>query len=98
MTKYHSYILSLLVAAAAFTSCSQEEVDYYDKNHNGIYFNYENEKDLSRTINFADSVLTNPDEIEQTVNLNLLGYVSDVDRRFVISARGGGLPLGHCHR
>lgn len=94
MTKYHSYILSLLVAAAAFTSCSPEEVDYYDKNHNGIYFNYEDEKDLSRTINFADSVLTNPDEIEQTVNLNLLGYVSDVDRRFVIKTREvEGYPL-----
>lgn len=96
MTKYYSYILGLLSAVSAFTSCSQEEVDYYDKNYNGIYFNYESEEDLNSTVNFADYVLDDPSEIEQTLKLNLLGYISDTDRRFVLKTREAeGYPLAN---
>jgi len=94
MTKYYSYILGLLSAVSAFTSCSQEEVDYYDKSYNGIYFNYNDEEELNTTVNFADYVAEELNEVEQTVDLNLLGYVSDADRRFVLKTREvDGYPL-----
>lgn len=94
MTKYISFTFGLFAAVAALVSCSQEEVDYYDKNYNGIYFNYEDAEDLETTVNFADYVLDNPTEVEQTVNLNLLGYVAETDRRFVIKTREvEGYPL-----
>jgi len=96
MTKHISNIAALSVAALTLTACSQDEVDFYDKGSNGIYFNYDDEENLSNTVNFADYVLTDPSEVEQTLKLQLLGYVADNDRHFVLKTREvEGYPLAN---
>lgn len=96
MTKHISYTAALLAVVFTLTACSQDEVDFYDKNSNGIYFNYDDEKDLSTTVNFADYVQTDPTEVEQTLKLQLLGYVADTDRHFVLKTREvDGYPLAN---
>lgn len=94
MKKYNSCILGLLAMVAAFSSCAREEVPFYDKSSNGIYFNYDNTSQLKDTVNFADYVLDSPDEITSNLNLRLVGYVTDTDRKFAIKTREvDGLPM-----
>lgn len=96
MTKYLLHIPCLLTVLLVLTACSQDEVDYYNNGYNGIYFNYDDEDELSNTVNFADYVLTEPTEIEQTLKLRLLGYIADTDRRFALKTREvEGYPLAN---
>lgn len=78
------YILYLLTAAFLLGACSQEEVPYYSSNQDGVYFDYENQDELSQEVNFAQHLLDDVQELPVTLKLKLVGYPTDQPRKIVI--------------
>ena len=76
MKRYYPYTIVWLFALVFLaTSCEKEEPDFYDKNENGVYFDYNTSEEFQQSINFADHVLGNPQELSLNVNIKLLGYM-----------------------
>ncbi|MGI6242633.1 MAG: DUF4843 domain-containing protein [Prevotella sp.] len=80
-------IMFLLFACGVFSACSQEEVAVFDDSENGVYFNYDTQEELAKTINFADYILNKPMEIPVKLNLKALGSFSSTPRKVVLSTK-----------
>lgn len=76
------------VALLGLASCSQEDIEVYNPNNNGVYFNYSSESQLAMNINFADHVLGNPEMLPVNLRLKVMGLKSDTNRRVVLKSRG----------
>lgn len=88
MKRYYPYTIVWLFALVFLaTSCEKEEPDFYDKNENGVYFDYNASEDFQKSINFADHVLGNPQELTVNVNVKLLGYMVEGDRKAVLKTK-----------
>ena len=68
-------------------SCREEAVSVYAPESDGVYFNYLNEEELTATVNFGDSILTQPKEIAVPLQLKVMGYASEHPRKVVLKAR-----------
>ena len=82
----------IYVAAAALCcmlsfSCKEETIGVYAPNSDGVYFSYPTKEALNATVNFADSILTQPQEIAVTLKLKLMGYAADHPRKVVLKSR-----------
>ncbi|MBN2917268.1 MAG: DUF4843 domain-containing protein, partial [Prevotella sp.] len=71
------YILGMVILAGVFSACSKEDPTLFGGESDGFYFNYDSKDDLSSTINFADSVVTEPEVGYVPVRIRLLGHLSD---------------------
>lgn len=71
------YILGMVILGGVFSACSKEEPTLFGGESDGFYFNYDSKDDLSSTINFADSVVTEPEVGYVPVRISLLGHLSD---------------------
>ena len=88
MKRYYPYTIVWLFALVFLaTSCEKEEPDFYDKNENGVYFDYNTSEEFQQSINFADHVLGNPQELSLNVNIKLLGYMIEGDRKAVLKTK-----------
>lgn len=77
--------IGLLSAMMFAGACSEEEVDFYDRESNGVYFNYENETDFKQTINFSQFLLDPAcTQTEVEIQINVLGNPEAYDRKVVI--------------
>ena len=87
MKRENQYTAWLLALALTFTACNTIEPDFYDKDYNGAYFDYQNASDYETTLNFADYVVGNPQAIPVTLNVKLLGYLTDESRTLSIKTK-----------
>jgi len=88
MKRYYPYTIIWLFALVVLaTSCEKEEPDFYDKNENGVYFDYDNSEEFRASINFADHVLGNPQELPVSIDVKLLGYMVEGDRKAVLKTK-----------
>ena len=71
------YILGMVILAGVFSACSKEDPTLFGGESDGFYFNYDSKDDLTSTINFADSVVTEPEVGYVPVRIRLLGHLSD---------------------
>lgn len=71
------YIWSLVSFCMLFSACSKEEPTLFGSESDGFYFNYDSKDDLTATINFADSVVTAPEQGYVPIRIRLLGHLSD---------------------
>ena len=60
-----------------FSACSHEDPTLFGKESDGFYFGYDSKEDLSSTINFADSILTEAKVGYVPIRVKLLGHMSD---------------------
>ncbi len=82
--KLDKYIILLLsIVLLTTTACDKAEVDFYDANHNGVYFT----SDRNNNINFANYPVGNPEKLELPVRLRLLGYLTDASRKAVLKTK-----------
>lgn len=96
MKKIYLYIISLIFAGGIFSACEKIEPPFFDKDANGIYFDYGTKEELTDTINFANYALQNPTELPVDLRLKLLGYISDQNRKVVLKSKAvEGFPLAH---
>ena len=72
-----SYILGLMAVGSLFTACSHEDPILFGGESDGYYFNYNSAEDMTATINFADSVVTDPQMGYVSLKVRLLGHLSD---------------------
>lgn len=72
-----AYILGLVALCTLFTACSHEDPTLFGKESDGFYFNYDSKDELTATINFADSVVTEAEVGYVPVKIRLLGHLSD---------------------
>ena len=87
MKRENQYTAWLLALALTFTACDTIEPDFFDENYNGAYFDYQNASDYETTLNFADYVVGNPQAIPVTLNVKLLGYLTDESRTLSIKTK-----------
>ena len=88
MKRFYQYtITGLLSMAFLATSCEKEEPDFYDKNENGVYFDYAGQEEFQTSVNFADHVLGNPQELKVELDVKLLGYLMENDRKAVLKTK-----------
>ena len=50
-----------MAVGALMASCSQEDPTLFGGESDGYYFNYNSADDMTATINFADSIVTDPE-------------------------------------
>ena len=72
-----TYILVLVALCGIFSACSHEDPTLFGKESDGFYFGYDSKEDLSSTINFADSILTEAKVGYVPIRVKLLGHMSD---------------------
>ena len=88
MKRYYPYtIMWLFCLAFLVTSCEKQEPDFYDKNENGVYFDYNTNEEFQQSINFADHGLGNPQELTVNVNIKLLGYMLEGNRKAILKTK-----------
>lgn len=83
-------IHQMIYTAAALLmlgACSHEEIEVYNADNNGVYFNYDSESQLTTTVNFAEHVLGNPETLPVTLNLKVMGLKADSDRQVILKSR-----------
>lgn len=68
-------------------SCSQEQIEVYQAENNGVYFNYKNTTDLEMSVNFSDHVLGNPSTLPVNLRLKVMGVKANENRRVVLKSR-----------
>lgn len=71
------YILGIAILGGLFSACSKENPTLFGGELDGFYFNYDSKDDLSSTINFADSVVSDPEVGYVPIRIRLLGHLSD---------------------
>lgn len=90
MKQYYNYMIGLAFMGGLLTACEKQEPPFYDGGSDGsagVYFDYDADK-LTKTVNFADYITeAEMEEVEVTVKVKLLGYISESERRFVLKAR-----------
>ena len=87
MKNKFNYIAMAALGCMLFVSCKEEIIELYDTGGDGVYFSYNNKEELNATVNFADSILTQPKEIAVQLKLKLMGYPSDHSRKVVLKSR-----------
>ena len=78
----NSYIhyLAILSLALFLAACNKIEPDFFDKDYNGAYFDYNNSAEFHYNLNFSDHTSGMPDEVIVPVNIKLLGYLEEKKR------------------
>ena len=93
MKQLKTYFIGLL-SAFALTACTHQEVPLYDEANGGVYFNVAAQQPLHDTINFATQVVGNPTELPVHLNLKLMGYKVDTERKVVLKTKPlDGYPM-----
>lgn len=87
MKKSIHYIAWLFCAAFAFTACEKIEPDYFDKDANGAYFDYQYAADFEKLLNFSEHIVGNPDTVTVTLNVKLLGYLMEDERTLSVKTK-----------
>lgn len=87
MKKHILYIIWLLSLTFIFTACENLEPDFFDDEANGAYFDYEYTADFSKTLNFADYIVGEPDTVPVTLKIKLLGYLLDESRTLSVKTK-----------
>lgn len=83
--KKHKYLL-FPVMAMALLSCNENEVPFYSANSDGIYFNYENDVEFQKSVNFADYLTVDSAYLTIEISMKTLGYLADQDRHVTLKA------------
>lgn len=81
-----TYILGLVACGALFTACSQEYPTLFGGESDGFYFNYDSKDDLTATINFADSIVKEPEVGYVPIKIRLLGHLSNQTTPIMLKA------------
>lgn len=81
--KTYAY-LALALLTTGLASCEEEQVGFYASGQDGIYFNYENEKEFEQSVNFADYITADSAFLSVWVKLKTVGYLSDQDRKVTL--------------
>lgn len=66
-----------MAVGALMASCSQEDPTLFGGESDGYYFNYNSADDMTATINFADSIVTNPEVGYVPLKIRLLGHLPE---------------------
>ena len=77
----------LLGLALIFTSCDKIEPEFFDDSHNGAYFDYQYASDYETTLNFGEYIVGSPQTMPVTLNVKLLGYLTDNARKLSIKTK-----------
>lgn len=80
------YILGMVILGGLFSACSKEDPTLFGSESDGFYFNYDSKDELTSTINFADSVVTEPEVGYVPVRIRLLGHLSDKETPITLKA------------
>ena len=83
----NNYIACLLGLTLIFTACDKIEPEFFDGNYNGAYFDYQSAADFEKTLNFGEYIIGNPQEVPLTLNVKLLGYLTDEARTLSIKTK-----------
>ena len=83
----YQLIIALFFGSLFLQSCSEEVVKTYSADGDGVYFNYADEDALTATVNFGDSILTQPKEIAVPLQLKVMGRASDEPRKVILKAK-----------
>lgn len=81
------YIAWFLGLTLFFTSCEKIEPDFFNENYNGAYFDYQYSSEFEKTLNFGEYIVGNPLSIPVTLNIKLLGYLSENPRSLSIKTK-----------
>ena len=87
MKRNNHYIVWLIGLALTLTACEKNEPEFFDKEYNGAYFDYQYATDFETTLNFGEYVVGNPQSITVTLNVKLLGYLVDEKRTLSIKTK-----------
>lgn len=87
MKKSIQYIVWLLCLANVFVACETNEPDFFDKNANGAYFDYEYAADFDKVLNFSDYIVGDPDTVQVVLKVKLLGYLVDQERKLSVKTK-----------
>lgn len=87
MKRNKHYIVWLLGLALTFNACDKIEPEFFDEDYNGAYFDYQYASDYEATINFGEYIVGNPQSVPFTLNVKLLGYLTDEQRTLSIKTR-----------
>lgn len=94
MTHSIKNIIFAVGAMILLGACSQEEVQVYSSENNGVYFDYNSTSELSTSINFGQYVLGNPQTLPLTLNLKVMGLTADGNRKVYLKTKAlEGSPL-----
>ena len=81
------YIVWILGLTLFFTACEKNEPDFFNENYNGAYFDYQYSSEFEKTLNFGEYIVGNPQSIPVTLNIKLLGYLSENPRSLSIKTK-----------
>ena len=81
------YIVWLLGLTLFFTACEKIEPEFFDEDYNGAYFDYQYASEFEKTLNFGEYIVGNPQSIPVTLNVKLLGYLSENARSLSIKTK-----------
>lgn len=87
MKKNIHYIASLLCLALALASCEKYEPALFDEEANGAYFDYGYAADFDKTLNFSDHIVGQPDTVNVTLRVKLLGYLQSEGRTLAVKTK-----------
>ena len=87
MKKSIHYIVWLLGLMVTMTACEDREPDFFDKDSNGAYFDYDYANEFEHTLNFGDYIVGNPDTVIVTLKVKLLGYLMDEARTLAVKTK-----------
>lgn len=68
-------------------SCEYQEPDLFDAQYNGVFFNYKDTTELSKSINFGELILNRPESYKVNLKAKLLGHLTDSTRTFQLKAK-----------
>lgn len=84
MKRTNHYISWLLCLALLFSACEKIEPDFFEGEYNGAYFDYQNEEEFKKTLNFGEYIIGNPDTLPVILKVKLLGYLTEESRTLSI--------------
>ncbi len=87
MKQLYLYFVAFISIGGFFVGCEKIEPPFYDKNANGVYFDYNTKERLIDTINFANYILQNPTEQTIKLRLKLVGYPADKSRKVILKSK-----------
>lgn len=87
MKRNSHYITLLLSFTLIFSACEKIEPDFFEEEYNGAYFDYQYSADFERTLNFGEYIIGDPDSVQLTLNIKLLGHLQDEQRKLSIKTK-----------
>lgn len=87
MKRNINYIVGLLSLVFTFTACDKTEPDFFDKDANGAYFDYNYTIDFDKIVNFSEYIVENPDVVVVKLKVKLLGYIMDEARTLAVKTK-----------